>query len=101
MAYGLRHIVCFKFKPATPAELLEQFIQDGRQLKALIPELDFFIDMRTSVTEDRTKGFSHFLYSEFHGKDQLQVYAEHPKHKEFVAKFKPHFEDVMAFDLPM
>ncbi|PFH35373.1 stress responsive a/b barrel domain-containing protein [Besnoitia besnoiti] len=101
MAYGLRHIVCFRFTPSMTAEMKEQFIQEGRQLRSLISELDFLIDIRTSVTEDRTKGYTHFLYSEFHNKEQLDAYQVHPKHKEFVAKFKPHFEEVMAFDLPM
>lgn len=99
MSGALRHIVCFKFKGATTAELKEQFIREGQQLQSAISDLNFKVELTTSITTDRTKGYTHFLYSEFRNEADLQKYAQHPAHVNFVGKFKEHFEDVMAFDL--
>lgn len=98
---ALRHIVCFKFKPSVSMDIKEQFVKEGQLLKTLIQDLDFSIEIATSLTDDRSKGYTHFLYSEFHSKDDLAMYAVHPHHQQFVSKYKPHLEDVMAFDLPM
>lgn len=95
----LVHIVCFKFKPDTPASVHQSMAVDAEGLTSSIKTIQFTLFFRPSFTEERTKGFTHVLHSQFNNRADLETYAKHPLHLEFVAKYKPHFEDVMAFDI--
>lgn len=95
----LVHIVCFKFKPETPTSVHQRMAADAEGLTSSINTIPFTLFFRQSFTEERTKGFTHVLHSQFSSREDLETYAKHPLHLEFVAKYKPHFEDVMAFDI--
>eukprot|EP00920_Eleutheroschizon_duboscqi_P014181 GHVT01033065.1.p1 GENE.GHVT01033065.1~~GHVT01033065.1.p1 ORF type:complete len:100 (-),score=4.96 GHVT01033065.1:399-698(-) len=95
----VRHIVMFKFKPHTPPATILNFIKEGNELPNLMTNLKFSISIRPSFTTDRSKGFTHVLYSEFCNKEDIMEYSNHATHVEFVSQYKPHFEDVMAVDM--
>lgn len=93
------HIVCFKFKPGTAADILSTLADEANKLPTRIKDITFSLCFRESFTTDRAKGFSHVLHSTFNSRGDLEVYAKHPFHIEFVQKAKPHLEDVMAVDV--
>lgn len=93
------HIVCFKFKPDTPASILQSMSVDANALTNTIKDISFSLFFRPTFTHERAKGFTHVLHSQFSSKTDLDTYASHPLHVEFVGKYKPYFEDVLAVDI--
>jgi hypothetical protein len=79
----LQHIVVFKF----PRELTDA---EDAQLRAMVASWPEKIGLMTKVrfgkdiTQGRTRGYSHLLYTEFPDFDAMTTYQAHPVHAEFL-----------------
>lgn len=74
---------------------------EANALPNAINTIPFSLFFRPTFTHERAKGFTHVLHSEFNSKADLDAYASHPLHVEFVGKYKHHFDDVMAVDIEL
>ncbi|CDJ65126.1 hypothetical protein, conserved [Eimeria necatrix] len=97
----LVHIVCFKFKQDTPVSVQQSMRTDAEALKNSITTIPFSLFFRPTFTHERAKGFTHVLHSQFNNRSDLETYSKHPQHLEFLSKYRPHFEDVMAVDIEL
>lgn len=94
----LRHVVLFKFKPATTSEQLKQ-VTDA--FAALPDKIDVIRDFEwgTDVSvENLSKGFTHCFFVTFADAAGRDAYLPHPAHKEFVDLVKPLLDDVTVVD---
>ncbi|KAI9284058.1 hypothetical protein BC943DRAFT_338612 [Umbelopsis sp. AD052] len=105
------HIVLVKFKPTVPESVKKDLCDKVCALKEVIPGI-------TKATagknfSERGKGFEwgkyftskHLIYQcllcwvfEHVSKKDLDVYATHPAHLEFISALAAHKEDILAFD---
>ncbi|CAO3614221.1 unnamed protein product [Mucor fragilis] len=90
------HIVIVKFKPEVTDDIKEEAVKDILALKNTIPQITD-ISAGKNFT-DRGKGYEYGWVIEIENKENLPVYANHQSHLDFLAKYKPTFEDVLAFD---
>ncbi|KAG2173397.1 hypothetical protein INT44_008749 [Umbelopsis vinacea] len=84
------HIVLVKFKPTVPESVKKDLCDKVCALKEVIPGI-------TKATagknfSERGKGF------EWGKLGDLDVYATHPAHLEFISALAAHKEDILAFD---
>ena len=93
----IEHIVLFRCKKDTNAEIKKNFILAARSMKAEIPEI-----LSISSGEnwsDRSDGYELGLVCRFQDKETLDVYQKHPYHQKFIADWvKPNIEKVLAVD---
>lgn len=89
-------VVIVKFKPQVTEEVKEQAIVDVLALKDKIPEIKVATGGKTFT--DRSKGYEWGWVVELEKKEDLPIYSNHAAHVEFVQKYKPLFEDLIALD---
>ncbi|KAI8646157.1 stress responsive A/B barrel domain-containing protein [Parasitella parasitica] len=90
------HIVIVKFKPEITEEVKNAAVEDVLALKDTIPQITT-VSAGKNFT-DRGKGYEYGWVVELEKKEDLPAYASHQSHLDFLAKYKPAFEDVLAFD---
>ncbi|KAI9473677.1 MAG: stress responsive A/B barrel domain-containing protein [Benjaminiella poitrasii] len=90
------HIVLAKFKPEITEQIKKQAAQDILNLKNTIPQIKSVSSGKNFT--DRGKGYEYGWVIELEKKEDLPLYANHQTHLDFLAKYKPTFEDVLAFD---
>ncbi|KAI8975208.1 stress responsive A/B barrel domain-containing protein [Mycotypha africana] len=90
------HIVIVKFKSEINDEVKEQAVKDILALKGTIPEIKA-ISAGKNFT-DRGKGYEYGWVIELEKKEDLPIYANHQSHLDFLSKYKPALEDVLAID---
>jgi len=93
----VEHIVCFKFKPETTEEQVQELI---RRLKALKDEIPTVVDLTAgkTFTPERGQGFTAALVVRFNDRAGLDYYQPHPKHmavKEYIGQI---CDSVLAID---
>lgn len=90
------HTVWFKLKEGVTNE------QKNEMLNALNELTDGIESIRTlACGEDfcgRSQGYQIGLVVTFDDRQGLDEYGPHPYHQNFIARFKPLWEDVMALD---
>jgi Stress responsive A/B Barrel Domain len=80
----VKHIVAFKFKPATTPE---QIASIGTAFKALKGKIPSILSLESGVnnsTENLNKGFTHIFLLTFASTEARNGYLVHPDHKKFV-----------------
>lgn len=97
MARAVKHIVLFKFKEGTGAEIIKKMGEDAEAMVEKIPTLKALL-FRESFSGERGNGFTHLLDSTLTSDEGLKEYIVHENHQEFLKKYKPIFEDAMAMD---
>ncbi|KAG1114135.1 hypothetical protein G6F42_014273 [Rhizopus arrhizus] len=90
------HIVIVKLKPDITEEVKKYAIKDVLALKDTIPQIT--VASAGKNFTDRGKGYEYGWVIEIEKKEDLPVYANHQSHLDFLTKYKPTFEDVLAFD---
>ncbi|ORX44593.1 dabb-domain-containing protein [Hesseltinella vesiculosa] len=92
----LVHIVLVKFKPDVEESIRHEALKDVLALKDHIPSI-----VKASAGKnytDRSKGYDWGWVVELESKEDLPAYASHEAHQDFLTKYKPLFEDVIAVD---
>ena len=90
------HTVWFKLKEDVSDEQKQEMIDALDELPSQIEEISSL-----ACGEDfcgRSKGFQIGLVVSFTDRADLEAYSPHPFHQNFLARFKPLWEDVMALD---
>ncbi|KAI8100052.1 stress responsive A/B barrel domain-containing protein [Halteromyces radiatus] len=90
------HIVIAKFKPEVSEEIKQQALVDVLALKDTIPQIKSASAGKTFT--DRSKGFEYSWVVELDTKEELGIYAEAPSHVDFVKKYRPMMDDLIAVD---
>jgi hypothetical protein len=94
----LRHVVLFKWKPATPPEKIVEIEAAMHALQSKIPQIAEY-EWGTDVSvQGLSQGFTHCFVVSFHSEADRDIYAPHPEHAAFLALSKPHREVVLTFD---
>lgn len=89
----IRHIVMWKFRPATEAEQT-RFLEGLRGLQGVIPQL-----LKSEVAVNVGEGnYDAVLVSEFESLEALETYKNDPRHKAVSALCKSIREDRVAVD---
>ena len=89
----IRHIVMWKFRPATEAEQ-ERFLTGLAALQGVIPQL-----LKSQVARNVGPGnYDAVLVSEFESLETLEAYKNDPRHKAVSALCKSIREDRVAVD---
>lgn len=92
----LTHIVCWKYKPETPAEEREEHIRKLRALPELIPDIVSFNVGSDILGLDRS--FDTGLVAVYRSRKALDAYNEHPEHQKVVALGREIAERVVSVD---
>ncbi|SAM09658.1 hypothetical protein [Absidia glauca] len=90
------HIVIAKFKSEVTEEVKQKALDDVVALKHTIPEIQSASAGKTFT--DRSKGFEYGWVVEVETKEHLSIYAKHPDHLDFVNKYRPLMDDLIAVD---
>lgn len=91
----ITHIVLFKLKEADPqiaAEMRRRLLE----LPARIPEIRHF-EVGLNVVES-PRAYDVALYSRFDSLETLQIYQDHPAHREVVAYIQSVTSSIVAAD---
>jgi hypothetical protein len=92
----IEHLVWFKLKENVKDEDTQAMLTALRALPNQIEGIEHLacgLDFST-----RSRGFQVGLSVRFATREDLEIYATHPIHLEFIAAYKPLWEDVMALD---
>ncbi|KAI8334001.1 stress responsive A/B barrel domain-containing protein [Chlamydoabsidia padenii] len=90
------HIVIAKFKPEVSEEVKQQAMDDVVALKHSIPEIKSASSGKTFT--DRSQGFEYGWVVELETKEHLSIYSKHSDHLDFVNKYRPLMNDLIALD---
>ena len=75
---GLRHVVCFRFHPGTPAEAVDALAADLRALPATIAEIEDYRVGPDLGIADTSWDFA--VSADFADADAFATYRSHPEH---------------------
>jgi hypothetical protein len=90
------HTVWFKLKEDVTDEQRQEMLDALDALPSQIEEISTL-----ACGEDfcgRSKGFQIGLVTSFASRADLEAYATHPFHQNFIARYKPLWEEVVALD---
>lgn len=94
----LRHVVCFRFKPETTEEQIQEIVDAFRALPSQIEQIHDF-EWGTDVSvEGIAQGYTHCFLVTFLSEEDRDAYLPHPAHKAFGEVLHPHRESVFVFD---
>ncbi|KAH7324535.1 hypothetical protein B0I35DRAFT_406329 [Stachybotrys elegans] len=78
---AIYHIVLFKLKPGTPAEVIEQMRAAGNAMLGVVPGLrSFHLGPPLASTAHRAQGYDMGLVTTLDTEEQVLAYATHPAH---------------------
>ena len=92
----LTHIVCWKYKPETTPEEIENHIAKLKNLPNVISDILSFNVGRDVLHLERS--FDTGLVATYPGREALDAYTIHPDHQEVVAIGKQISEKVVSVD---
>jgi hypothetical protein len=90
------HIVCWKYKPGTGAEIREQHIARLRALAGIIPNILSFSVGSDILHLDRS--FDTGLVATYPGREEYDHYNDHPEHQLVAAMGREIAEKVISVD---
>ena len=76
---SMRHVVCFRFKPGTPAEAITAMADGLRELPGIIPEIAGYHVGPDLGINDASWDFA--VCADFASTDDYLVYRDHPEHQ--------------------
>lgn len=92
----IHHLVWFKMQDGSTPQQEEQLQQGLKSLTAAIPEI---VALATGTDfSGRSRGYQVGLAVQMHTRADLDVYATHPVHLDFIASHKHLWQDVLALD---
>lgn len=93
----LTHIVCWKYKPGTPAEDIDEHIEKLHALQSLIPQVETLVVGRDILSLDRS--FDTGLVATFADRDALEAYTVHSEHQKVAEMGKTLAAQAVSVDL--
>ena len=93
----LQHVVLFRFPDALTAS---QEAELTAQVASFPREIGLMTRCRlgTDLTGERTRGYTHLLYTEFPDLDAMLAYRAHPVHLRFLDWLSDHQGTTLGFD---
>lgn len=89
----IQRVVCFKFKPGTSAEAIQQHLQGLAALKDSIPAILSYQAGPTIQGELKEKPEYHIMhYFTFRSEADIKAYYDHPAHVRFAQKNSKNWE---------
>lgn len=95
---GLRHVVCFKFKPSASEAEINALIQAFEGLKNDIPQIKEFEWGLNNSPEGYDRGMTHIFQLTFEDAKARDEYLPHPAHKAFGDTHGRIIEDLVVVD---
>jgi len=99
----IKHIVMFKlkdnFETNEKISILKKLKMELEELPKNISEIKYF-EVGLNFNESQ-RAYDFVLVSEFETKNDLEIYAKHKKHLEFIEFFKPFRENSIVVDYLM
>jgi hypothetical protein len=95
------HAVFFTCKPGTPDSEIESLVADGYKLLAQVPSVRQLESGRRdleAVRDVNVKDYDVGLVVYFDDRAGHDVYAQHPRHLEYIDRHKSNWETVRVFD---
>ena len=96
----IKHMVLFRFKPETPAEIQDALLQSMRELPTHFPAMKRF-GLGVNVSE-RDQKYSHAMTIEFDTMEELKAYLNSDYHEGSTAKrFRPVIQEraIVSYEL--
>jgi hypothetical protein len=85
----VKHVALIRFKPNTPASVIEKVFSDLASLRGKIPGLRDFSGGPYSSPEGLNKGFTHGFVMTFADEASRDAYLPHPDHEKVKAEIIP------------
>lgn len=79
----MRHIVVFKYKPASSQESIDQITKAFRELQHKIPGIVALEHGVNDSPEGKNLGFTHVYLLTFENAEARDTYLPHPEHVKF------------------
>jgi Stress responsive A/B Barrel Domain len=80
----VRHVLVFRFKPATTAEQLHTFFTAFHEMSGKIAGIDSFEYGANNSTEGLNQDMTHVVMVTFANAQARDAYLPHPEHRKFV-----------------
>lgn len=94
----LRHIVLFRFQPATEAATVTALVESFAALPGQIAEVQAFEWGLNNSPEGLAHGYTHAFTLTFADATARDAYLVHPAHQAFVGRVQPHLAEALVFD---
>lgn len=95
---GVRHIVCFKFKPDATEAQIDAFIQGFENLENEIEEIKAFEWGLNNSPEGFDQGMTHVFQVTFQDIAGRDAYLPHPAHQAFIQEHLSIVEEGIVVD---
>jgi hypothetical protein len=97
--YGkVRHVVMFAYIDTTTPDQRRGVEEAMRRLPSQIPQIKAFECGIENSGRNMNKGLTNANLFTFDSREDLQIYLNHPAHKDFVAFARPYLKDLFVFD---
>lgn len=93
-----QRFVCFKFKPDTPPQAIQQHLDMFAALKDAIPQIVSYAGGRTFAGGEGQEKFDTAHYLTYRTREDIDIYFQHLAHQEFIEANKAHWENVLVLD---
>jgi hypothetical protein len=97
-----QRIVCFRFKPGTSEEQIQEHMDEFRRLGEEIEEiLGYQAGRAISGDYNQPPVYDTMHYMTFRNLEEIQLYFDHPAHPRFIAGHRDIWEDVLVLNAPV
>jgi hypothetical protein len=93
-----QRFVCFKFKPDTPPQAIQQHLDMFAALKDAIPQIVGYAGGRTFEDGQGQEKFDTAHYLTYQAREDIDIYFHHVAHQAFIEANKAHWENVLVLD---
>ena len=91
----IQRVVCFRFKPDTDPEAIQQHMADFAGLEAAIPEIMSYRGGKViHEVNDPQSGYDVMHYLTFANAQDIEIYFHHAAHQQFIQNNKAIWEQV-------
>ncbi|WP_345156811.1 Dabb family protein [Pontibacter saemangeumensis] len=96
---GIQRIVCFKFKPGTTPEAIQQHMRGFANLKDSISYILSY-HAGPTVMGDLTTApeYDVMHYTTYRNEEEIKLYSVHPVHQRFIAENKAIWDKVLVIN---
>ena len=95
----IQRIVCFKFKPGTPEDAIQQHMQDFAAMKDAIPQIREYRGGLTKPGDNnRPPDYDAMHYLTYASMADIDLYIPHEAHQSFISRNREHWEQVLVLN---
>ncbi len=95
---SIQRAIGFRFKETSSEADIDSVVKALRDMKGIITEIRSLQGGRNISSAGRDKGFTHLFVLSFDCMADLESYANHPAHMDFVQVLLPHLADSIELD---